>query len=135
MTIHVLIKSLTKQSAAVNPHPFELRNRPETAGEFLDEAVTTCLCEFEAGQGLFACLTGQELEDMAQGGKISFDGHNGGAVNVEKAIANARQCFEDGMVRVILDEKRLESLDEAIDISEDSVAVFIRLSMLSGRYW
>lgn len=135
MTIHIIVKSLTKGKAEAVPRPFELLNRPETAGEFLDEAVKTCLREFEAGSGLFACLTGQELEDMAQAGKISFDGHNGGIVSAEKAIANARQCFEDGMVRVVLDDKPLESLDEAINISEDSVAVFIRLSMLSGRYW
>lgn len=135
MTINVLVKSLTKKNAEVVPRPFELRNRPETAGSLLDEAVSTCIREFEDGRGLFACLTGQELEAMANNGKISFDGHNSGNVSVEKAIANARQCFEDGMVRVILDEKPLESLDEAIDITQDSVATFIRLSMLSGRYW
>ena len=134
MTIHVQVKSAAKASPQVVSRLLELGNRPKNVTEFLDEVVKTCIKEFEEGRGLFTCLTGQELYGMSLNGKISFDGHESGAMNVSSAITNARQCFEDGIVRVILDGNPLDSLDQEITLTEESTAVFIRLSMLSGRY-
>ena len=135
MTINVLVKSAAKPNARVVPRAFELENPPNTAGDLIDEAVRTCVREFEAGRGLFSCLTGREIEEASQSGKISFEGHDGAAVVLDEATANARQCFEDGMVRIVVDDVPLRTLNQRIDISEDSTAVFIRLSMLAGRWF
>ena len=134
MTIRILVKSASNRDPQVTPRPFELENRPKTVGDFLREAVKTCIREYEAEHGVFAALTGQELNEMSQTGKISFEGHNSGLVDTEEAIKNACQCFDDGIVRVVLDEKQLDSLDQEIDITEGSTAIFIRLSMLSGAW-
>jgi len=135
MTIRILVKSASNRDPQVIPRPFELASRPKTVGEFLCEVVKTCIREYEAGRGLFSTLTGQELDVKSQNGKISFEGHNSGPADPEEAIETACQSFADGLVRVVLDDKQLASLDQEIDVTEDSVAVFIRLSMLSGAWY
>ena len=134
MTIQVMIRSMGKAGNKILSQAFELENQPNTAGELLEEAVKTCIREYESKHGLLICLTGQILEDMVIDGRITFENHYSTGMDTEEAIANARQCFEDGMIRVILDDKQLIALDQEIVMTEESVVVFVRLAMLSGRY-
>ena len=75
-------------------------------------------------------------QDQAGKGKISF-----GAVYGEKpaelkaAIDNAVQSFEDGIYRIFLDNRPLESLDERLKVTGENVFTFVRLTMLTGRMW
>ena len=85
---------------------------------------------------VLACLTREEIGEKAQGGKIGFGVNYGGKkADAQKAGENAVQCFEDGIYRVFMDGRGLESLDEAIAVSEESVFTFVRLTMLTGRMW
>ncbi len=53
-------------------------------------------------------------------------------VDVEAAVGNALQAFEDGMYLVIIDEVERRSLDETVRLSENSRLVFLRLTFLAG---
>ena len=53
----------------------------------------------------------------------------------QKAADNAIQCFEDGIYRIFLDERPLESLEEEIRVTDENTFTFVRLTMLTGRLW
>ncbi|MBQ3915895.1 MAG: hypothetical protein II690_04830, partial [Ruminococcus sp.] len=55
--------------------------------------------------------------------------------NLEPAVNNAIQAFEDGLYRIFQGENELEGLDTAIDINANDELTFIRLTMLTGRMW
>ena len=77
-----------------------------------------------------------EIEDKAAQGKVSF-GVNYGEKNadVSKATDNALEAFTDGIAVIFADGKRLEALDEAIDLTEIKSLTFVKLTMLAGRMW
>ncbi len=81
-------------------------------------------------------MSEKEIGEQALQGKVGF-----GSVYREKkadpalAAANALSCFEDGLIRVLLNERELRSLDEETDINEGDVFTFIRLTFLTGRMW
>lgn len=81
-------------------------------------------------------MTREEIEDKAEAGKISFGTVYGDRkADFKKAQDNAIQCFEDGIYRIFLDNRPLESLDEPIEITGETVFTFVRLTMLAGRMW
>ena len=52
-----------------------------------------------------------------------------------KAVANALQCFDDGMVALFADGVRYTERSERIALGEQSEVTFIRLTFLAGRMW
>ena len=85
---------------------------------------------------ILKCLTKENIEDQAERGKISFGVIYGEKeADQEEAAANALQSFEDGIYRIFLDGKPLETLDEQISVTEETVFTFVRLVMLAGRMW
>ena len=73
---------------------------------------------------------------MAQVGKIAFGINYGGKEQeLEPAVNNAIQAFEDGLYRIFQGENELEGLDTVIDINDNDALTFIRLTMLTGRMW
>lgn len=86
--------------------------------------------------GLFSILSGQEIAAELEAGKVSFGGlYHYREVDEKKAIHNALQCFEDGLVRIFQNEEALESLNQCINISSDDVFTFVRLTFLAGRLY
>ena len=55
--------------------------------------------------------------------------------DIGKAIENAVQAFKDGIVCVFINDVKLLSADQKIELKEDDVLSFIRLTMLAGRIW
>ena len=53
----------------------------------------------------------------------------------EKAVENALQCFDDGMVALFADGVRYTEREEKIALKELSEVTFIRLTFLAGRMW
>ena len=85
---------------------------------------------------ILKCLTKEEIGDKAAGGKISFGAVYGDKeADPRKAADNAIQCFEDGIYRIFLDNRPLESLDERLKVTGENVFTFVRLTMLTGRMW
>ena len=74
--------------------------------------------------------------EQAEVGKISFGVNYGeNRADLEQAVANALQCFEDGIYRIFLGTEQLRKLDDTITLAEDCELTFVRLTMLVGRMW
>ena len=81
-------------------------------------------------------LTQEQLDDQAATGKVSFGRiYSDKKADAPKAVANAIQCWEDGLVRVFQNDVELEKLDDLIQIRENDVFTFIRLTFLAGSMW
>ena len=55
--------------------------------------------------------------------------------DAEKAVANALQCFDDGMVALFVDGVRYQKREDVLPLREQSEVTFIRLTFLAGRMW
>lgn len=139
MKITVNTKAVGKLRAGVEKTVLELDGAPKDTRSLITLTVGACAAAFsrraQSGEVL-RTLTDERLTAMADQGKISFGSVYGeNAVDLEAALANALQCFEDGIYRIFVDGKQLERLDEAITLDESSELTFVRLTMLTGRLW
>lgn len=134
--IKVRMKKLGKKTrAAIEAVTIELAKKPETVRELIAELTKSGVEAYnerkEDGE-LLKHLTKQEIEDKASSGKISFDARGGNDADADKAIENALQCFEDGIIRIFANETELEELEQRILCDENTVFTFVRLTMLAG---
>lgn len=139
MEIQVNLKSVGKRRQAVKPMLYEIDGQPSTVRELILAVTEAGVREYNHRMDsprLLPYLTGAEIEDKAQTGKVSF-GVNYGEKRADllKSQENAIQCFADGIYRIFLDQEPLENLDDTIRITKDSVFTFVRLTMLAGRMW
>ena len=75
----------------------------------------------------------QDIKDNADVGKIGFnDRENKNKQDVTKAIDNAIQSYEDGIYRIFLNDEEVGALNDSINLSEDDIITFVRLTMLAG---
>ena len=105
----------------------------------IQATVDWCVRDYNGRQGsgeLLTALTSQEIKDAASQGKVSFGIHYG-TKNADpvKATADAMEAFSDGIAVIFADGRRLQSLEEAIDIQDIRELTFVRLTMLAGRMW
>jgi len=79
-------------------------------------------------------LTTQSIQDGCAAGRISSGGSRvpSQSVNLNAAIANALQSFEDGLYLVAIDSQHIEKLDDAITLTLASRVTFIRLTPIIG---
>lgn len=81
-------------------------------------------------------LTPKEIDDQAAIGKVGFGRlFSDRKAEPQAAVANAIQCWEDGLVRVFMNNTELTELDKPIAIPTDAEFTFIRLAFLAGRMW
>ncbi len=142
MEIKVNIKSMGKRKQTIKPVVYDLplgKGSAFTVRQLVTELTKAGVEDYNRRRQepeILKCLTKENIEDQAERGKISFGVIYGEeAADFQKAADNALQCFEDGIYRIFLDEKPLESLDEAIVVTEESTFTFVRLTMLTGRLW
>ena len=78
----------------------------------------------------------EHLENSAASGKVAYgDPMDGRKADEEKAVKNALQCFDDGMVALFADGIRYTDRQEKMALKEQSEVTFIRLTFLAGRMW
>lgn len=136
MIIKVTVKQLGKKRDKISDISFYLENQPSTVRELIIESVHTCVKNYnqrvEQGDQVKP-LSLNEIEEMSEIGKVAF-GINYGKkkANEEEAIETALQAYEDGLVRIFVEEEQLASLDETIDLAEKQRVTFLKLTMLSG---
>ena len=140
MTVQVNIRQIGQRKQTVQPIPFELSWTPQTVRELITQTVTTCVREYEKRQersgDIPAPLTAQQITDMSDIGKIAFGINYGDKKpDLQKAVENALQAFEDGIYRVFINDKELSAPDEKIEICEGDTLTFIRLTLLAGRMY
>lgn len=85
---------------------------------------------------LTAWLTSEQIDAEAETGKVGFGRlWSDRKADTEKAVANAMQCFEDGLVRVFMGDTELAEPDAPLSVPEGAEFTFIRLTFLAGRMW
>lgn len=139
MEIKVNLKSIGKRKQSVKPVSYQIPGHPKTLRELICAVTQAGVEEYNRrmeSSELLCYLTSEEITDMAQAGKVSFGVNYGEKkADLTKAQENAIQCFEDGIYRIFLNEIPLETLEEKIEITEESIFTFVRLTMLAGRMW
>ena len=139
MKVLVNMKKLGSRRNSITQVPYELDPVPTTVQELITQMVSICVSDYNTrmeSKELLKNLSQAKMEDQAAAGKISF-GVNYGEKKAEedKAIANALQCFEDGIFRIFLGTEQLEKLEVKVSLTEESELTFVRLTMLAGRMW
>lgn len=139
MIIKVNIKQLGRKRSMISEMPFKLERTPATVRELIEEAVHTCVCEYnervKKGESAEP-LSGDDISEMSEIGKIAFGINYGGKYADENAaLDNALQSYEDGLYRIFVGENEAGSLSDSISLTENDSVSFIRLTMLTGRLW
>lgn len=139
MNLSVNVKQLGKRKNVIESKKFSIDPVPSTTAELIIAIVIRQVQEYNERleqSDLLKYLTEEEIKKKSVSGKISFQvNYNGMADNAQKAVYNALQSFEDGIFRVFLNDRELESLNDAICLKEEDTLTFIRLTMLAGRIW
>lgn len=140
MTILVNIRQLGKKRAAISAVPFVIHDSPASVRELISAIVEASVAAYNErarrGEAGIQPMTQDSMTDMASVGKLAFDvDYNGREADSRKAVANALQCFEDGLYRVFLGDTELTELDAPMTVCENDIFTFIRLTMLTGSLW
>lgn len=139
MNLLIEMKQLGRHKSGIATIPVELEPVPQCVKELIERIVIRQVDLYRARpkeEYLLHWLTQEEIDTQSTEGKITFGvNYNEKEVNLDKAIDNALQSFEDGIYRVYLNGEELRSLDETLSLQTDDVLTFIRLTMLSGRMW
>lgn len=145
MQIRINIKGVSRKKAAIAQMICEYPDKEMTAEEFLTETVRQNVREYNARKDAVEILrlfaNGNEqieahLEAGAASGKVSYkDPTDMRKADEEKAVENALQCFDDGLVALFADGVRYTDRNEKMALKEQSEVTFIRLTFLAGRIW
>ena len=84
-------------------------------------------------EGAFKLLTAESLAAGLATGKIGRPRDEAQQVDVDGAVGNALQAFEDGLYLLFVDNVQKTTLDERVTLAVDSRVRLIRLTALSGR--
>ena len=139
MKVYISAKQIKKRGNQVSAMPYELRTVPETLRQLISILVSDSVESYK--QRLLAkeentILAKDEIDAMSQVGKIGFGIPFGSRkANLQDAQETALQGFEDGLYRVFIGEREIESLDTPLGLQEEDTITIIRLVMLTGGFF
>ncbi len=88
------------------------------------------------GDNVLRYLDSSQIQAMKERGKIDFGSvYNTQKADVEKAVQDALQAFEDGLYFVFIDNEKIESVGEQIELKPNAKLLFLRLVALTGGYF
>ena len=109
---------------------------PLTLRSVITHVVIETVRAFEKRQEqnkFFRVLTPNQIEEQVEQGKVDSGGRDlEQKIDLDDAIGNALQSFEDGIYLVILDGVEQRDLDAQVFLKPDSQLTFLRLVMLAG---
>ena len=139
MKVYINVKQIGKRKNKINKKEYEISDNIKNVKELLTEFVTINVNKFNKGlteDDIVPYLTDEKIKDLSNGGKISFGvDYNGQRQDLEKAVENALQSYEDGIYRVFLNDEELGALGSEVELKENDEVTFVRLVMLAGRMW
>lgn len=139
MKIYIKIKSIGKKRPVLDNVPYTISDNIKTVREFISALVEIEVKKYNqkgTDMQLVPFLRSEEIEEQATVGKIGFGRiFSEKKADLEKAVENACQCYEDGMVRIFQNEEELGALDDTLSINANDCFTFIRFTFLAGRLW
>ena len=139
MEIYVRVKALGRPRDILAPIPYTIPDGVSSLRLLLTAIVQQEVANFNSRgteTQLIPYLTQQALEAQSQTGKISFGRlYSDKKADPQKAVANALQCWEDGLIRVFMNEEELTEPDAPLVVPNGAVFTFIRLTFLAGSMW
>ena len=139
MDIYVRVKAIGKRKDILAPTPYTIPDGICSLRQLLAAVVQKEVAQYnskEAEAQLIPFLTQQELDDQAKIGKVSFGTiYSDKKADPGRAVTNAIQCWEDGLVRVFMNDEELADLDDPLTIETQAVFTFMRLTFLAGSIW
>lgn len=137
-----------RRRRSIEPVLLDLNSKPATVGSLIEETVRSCVEAYNAkavnapgreeldADSLHSVIGSQSIEDLAETGRIAFGMvYTDKIQDPEKAVANALQCYDDGLFRIFLNGKPLGGKDDSIQLNECDLLTVVRLTMLAGRLW
>ena len=132
MRVFVNLKQIVRRKKVVNKKEYEVADNINVVSDLIREFVSICVRDFNQDK-IIDYLIEQDIEDNADVGKIGFnDRENKNKQDMKKAIDNAIQSYEDGIYRIFLNDEEVGALSDSINLRQDDIITFIRLTMLSG---
>ena len=139
MKVFVNVKQIGKKKNKIDRKEYEISGEIKTVKELLTEFVTINVKKFNEGlieDDVVPYLTDEKISDLSDAGKISFGvDYNGKKQDLEKAIENALQSYEDGIYRIFVNDEELGEINGKATLKENDELTFVRLTMLAGRMW
>ena len=139
MKVFVNVKQIGKRKNKIDRKEYEISGEIKTVKELLTEFVTINVKKFNEGlikEDVVPYLTDEKISDLSDAGKISVGvDYNGKKQDLEKAIENALQSYEDGIYRVFVNDEEVGEIESEIELKEKDELTFVRLTMLAGRMW
>lgn len=139
MQIYINMKTVGSRKSPMAKTLYEIPDSVSTVGELLKSLVAIEVERYNqknADDTLVNFLTMTQIEERAMSGKVGFGRvYSDKKQDLEKAVENALQCYQDGLVRVFRNEQELERLEETVHFESGDEITLIRLTFLSGRMW
>lgn len=139
MQVYVKIKALGKRKDVLPPRPYELPEGIASLRELLAAFVEAEVARYngkDTEAPLLSCLSAEEIEAQSETGKVSFGRlWSDRKADRAKAAETAVRAFQDGLVRVLMDDTELTELDAPLAVRDGAVFTFVRLTFLAGRMW
>jgi len=138
MQVYIRVKAAGKRRDVLEKKPYTLPEGLQTPEVLIAHIVrenVRIYNEKPVEAALLPYLTEDEYALGEDIGKISFgDKRSDKQQDADKAVANALQCYVDGIYRMLInDTEALPGAD--LVLREDDVITFVRLVMLAGRRW
>jgi len=136
MKIYINKKSFRKKRHGLTQFPYEIHDHDHTLKDLLLDVVEREVKQYnDMGSDAFVLLSEEELDEMKDQGKVIFDNLTEHHADLLKAQETVLENYQDGMIKVLLNDQEIQSLDQEIEIKEGDVLTFIRLTFLAGRMW
>ncbi|MDM5190623.1 hypothetical protein QUF99_25835 [Bacillus sp. DX4.1] len=138
MKIYTRVKSIGKRRPVLQLQELEI-GQMTNLRELIIEIVTQQVKVYNEKpleEALWIYLVYEDLEEAARNGRVGFgERKNENQQDLNEAIQNAIQSFEDGLYCVLVGDEEISDLDAPLDLKDEDVLTFIRLTMLAGRAW
>lgn len=139
MKIYINMKTAGSRRPALEKTPYEIPDSVSSVKELLESLVKIEVERYNrknADDTLVKYLTSARIEEQAVTGKVGFGRvYSEKKADPEKAVENALQCYQDGLVRVFRNEQELEQREETVHFEPGDEITLIRLTFLAGRMW
>lgn len=136
MQVYINKKSFRKKRHGLTQFPYEINDHNHTLKDLLLDIVAREVEQYNAQKDQpFLLLSEEEMAEMIDQGKVVFDNLTEHHADLLKAQETVLENYQDGMIKVLLNDREIQDPDEEIEIKEGDVLTFIRLTFLAGRMW